>query len=147
MAFSFFDHTGDIGVRLSGRTPDDLFQSAADALTDTITDRARIESRRAIGFALESSAVDLLLVDFLAEILYRFEVDRFLVARSDVHLDRPRTAPDNPSAAWRLHATLHGEGFDAARHPIKVLVKAVTYHALEVASDAAGWHATLVFDI
>jgi len=151
LSFSFFDHTGDIGVRLSGRTLDDLFESAAAAFVDSITDPARIKPRRAIRVELESSALDLLLVDFLSEILYRFEVKQFLVAAVQVHIvgrDLGRERQGTPPAkAWRLHATLSGEPFDRERHGIKVLIKAVTYHALEVTEDADGWHATLVFDI
>ncbi len=151
MSFAFFDHTGDIGVRLDGRTLDDLFESAAAALTDSIVSRPSVEPRSTVEIDVESDALDLLLVDFLSEILYRFEVGQFLVARAHIQMrrsDAPGGGLSPPSAAaWRLHATLEGETFDAARHSIKVLVKAVTYHALEVTEEADGWHATVVFDI
>jgi len=42
---------------------------------------------------------------------------------------------------------MRGERFDAARHPLKVQVKAVTYHGLEVARDEGGWRARVIFDI
>lgn len=140
MTYSFFDHTGDIAVRLDAGTPGQLFESAAAAFTDAVTDPPTVRPHDTIQFDLESSSLDLLLVDFLTEILYRFEVDQFLCARSDVRLA-------STSTAWRLHSTLHGETFDERRHQIKVLIKAVTYHALEVGEDARGWHATVVFDI
>jgi SHS2 domain-containing protein len=155
LSFSFFDHTGDIGVRLSGRTLDELFESAAAAFVDSITDPARIEPRRPIWVELESAALDLLLVDFLNEILYRFEVQQFLVAAAQVQVERVGTSSEvrRPASdvesepTWRLHATLSGEPFDRERHGIKVLIKAVTYHALEVRQTDAGWEATVVFDI
>ncbi len=140
MPHSFFDHTGDIGVRVAATTLDDLFRDAAAAFTETVADPARIEPRRSISLTLESSALDLLLVDWLNEILYRFDVDRYLVATAEVHV---RTK----AAAFALHATLGGEQFDPARHAVKVLIKGVTYHALEVRQDADLWHATVVFDI
>ncbi len=155
MSFSFFDHTGDIGVRLSGRTLDELFESAAAAFVDSITDPARVEPRRSIGVDLRAAALDLLLVDFLGEILYRFEVEQFVVAAAQVQVERvgtlsevrPPASDVEPEPTWRVHATLTGEPFDRERHGIKVLIKAVTYHALEVTEDAGGWHATVVFDI
>ena len=159
MSFTFFDHTGDIGVRLAGRTLDDLFESAAAAFTETITDPARVEPRRQVPVTLEPAPPDLLLVDWLSEILYRFEVEQFLVARVEVHVDGPKLganrsdavpandAPAASSAVLSLQAVLSGETFEASRHAIKVLVKAITYHALEVRHDADGWHATLVFDV
>jgi SHS2 domain-containing protein len=151
MSFTFFDHTGDVGVRLAGRTLDELFESAAGAFTETITNPAPIEPRRLLSVTLESPALDLLLVDWLSELLYRFELEQFLASAASVHVEQSAgAAPARgaaPSADWRLHAALRGEPFDAGRHAIKVLVKAITYHALEVVEDASGWHATVVFDI
>ncbi len=146
MSFFFFDHTGDIGVRVTGRTLDQLFEAAAGAFTEALTDSVRVEPRRQVSLALEAPALDLLLVDWLNEILYRFEVEQFLVAAVRVHVDRCDPG-SRSNAAAALHATLTGEAFDPRRHAIKVLIKAVTYHALEVREDDEGWHATVVFDI
>ena len=151
MAFTFFDHTGDIGVHLTGRTLDDLFCSAAHAFTESVSELRRVEPRRAIALSLESTGLDLLLVDFLNEMLYHFETEQFLVAAVNVSvrahsrdLGRERSYA-LPAAA--LQAVLHGEPFDGQRHGMKVLIKAVTYHALEVREEADGWHATVVFDV
>ena len=165
VSFALFGHSGDIGVRLAGRTLDDLFREAAAAFTEAITDPARIEPRRSVSLTLESPAPDLLLVDWLSEVLYRFEVEQFLVADARVFLERvgsssevrcpesdvegpdPDRRRSNAPPVWRLQATLSGEPFDRERHAIKVLIKAVTYHTLEVREEADGWHATVVFDI
>ncbi len=147
MSFAFFDHTGDIGVRLSGRTLDEIFQSAAAAFTETITESACVEPRQTVPLTVESSAADLLLVDWLNEILYRFEVDEFLVGAAEVKVAGPNLGEGRSSAAFALHATLLGETLDPARHRIKVLVKAITYHALDVHEDRDGWHATVIVDI
>ncbi len=151
MSFSFFDHTGDIGVRVRARTLDELFRDAAAAFTDAITDPARIEPRRSVSLTLESPAADLLLVDWLNEILYRFDAEQFLVGAVEVHIDRPDVGGGGSNAAaaaaFALHATLSGEPFDPQRHGVKVLIKAITYHALEVREGRDGWHAMVVFDI
>ncbi len=153
MSFSFFDHTGDVGVRLTGRTLDDLFAAGAAAFTETVAGSARVEPRRNIPLTLRSSAADLLLVDWLNEILYRFEVEQFLVGAAEVHVSGPDLGRGYSSAASAkgtalvLRATCRGETFDPARHLIKVLVKAITYHALDVHEDRDGWHATVIFDI
>ncbi len=150
LPFSYFDHTGDIGVRLSGRTLDALFRDAAVSFTESVAESARVQPRESIPVALEAPGVDLLLVDWLSEILYHFDVRQVLVADADVHITEfsgPELKPGAHPSVWRLQATLRGEVFDPARHPIKVLIKAVTYHALEVREDEHGWHATVVFDI
>jgi SHS2 domain-containing protein len=89
--------------------------------------------------SLENVDLDLLLVDWLSELLFRFETTRFLVARTTVELVR--------AEVYRLGARIEGEPLDPARHPVKVLLKAVTYHGLAVTQDATGWRARLIFDI
>jgi len=135
----FFDHTGDIGVRIRAANPAGLFEAGAVAMTDVITS-ATVEPRQTDEIALCASALDLLLVDWLSELLYRFETRAFLVARAHVALAFV-------DEAHHLRARIEGEPFDAGRHAIKVLVKAVTYHALEITQDADGWTATVIFDI
>jgi SHS2 domain-containing protein len=50
--------------------------------------------------------------------------------------------------ALRLAATARGETYDPERHPIKVLIKGITYHGLEVVEGADGrWRARVIFDI
>jgi SHS2 domain-containing protein len=51
--------------------------------------------------------------------------------------------------AFRLRGQAWGEPRDDARHPVKVLLKAVTYHGLEVGpvADSGDWRARIVFDI
>jgi len=135
----FFDHTGDIGVRIRAADPAGLFEAAAAAMTDAMTS-ATVEPRHTDEIALEASCLDLLLVDWLSELLYRFETRAFLLARAHVDLE--------VTAGWHhLRARIEGEPFEADRHTLKVLVKGVTYHALEVRQDADGWTATVIFDI
>ena len=135
----FFDHTGDIGVRIRAANLAGLFEAAAVAMTDVMTS-ATVEPRQTDEIVLRASALDLLLVDWLSELLYRFEVDAFLVGRAHVDLAFV-------DEAHQLRARIEGEPFDAGRHAIKVLVKAVTYHALDITQDADGWTATVIFDI
>jgi SHS2 domain-containing protein len=140
MAYSFFDHTGDIGVRLTGRTPALLFASAAEAFTDSITAIQGVEPRRPEEVDLAAPELDLLLVDFLSELLYRFDTRAWLTREAELVV---REA----DGGWMLEGTLRGEKLDPDRHGVKVLIKAVTYHGLEVVQRDAEWSANLVFDI
>jgi SHS2 domain-containing protein len=108
-------------------------------MTDAMTTAAAVEPRVSADISLEAPELDLLLVDWLSELLFRFETTGFLVGRAVVEL----VAAD----VFRLGARVEGEPFDAARHPVKVLLKAVTYHGLEITEDAGRWTATVIFDI
>ena len=140
MAVEAFDHTGDIGVRISAATREELFAEAAAALTDSITDVATVEERETLQLTLTSPEMELLLLDWLSELLFRFDAQGWLTRRAEVSID----ARGTPLA---LDARLHGEPLDARRHGVKVLVKAVTYHALRVEQVGDLWEATVVFDI
>lgn len=140
MGYQFFDHTGDIGVSLSGRTVDELFASAAAAFTESITPLEAIEPRRPEELDVAAPELDLLLVDFLSELLYRFDTRGWLTRTAQVEVREQ-------DGGWELQGTLLGEKHDPARHPIRILIKAVTYHQLQVAQRDGMWTANLVFDI
>ena len=44
-------------------------------------------------------------------------------------------------------ANLSGETYDATRHEIKIEVKAVTYHQLQIARETDHWTARVILDI
>ena len=82
----------------------------------------------------------MLLVDFLSELLYRFDTRNWLTREARVEVREQ-------DGGWELRGTLLGERHDPLRHPVKVLIKGVTYHGLAVVHAGAAWTANVVFDI
>ncbi len=140
MPFEFFDHTGDIGVRVRGASLDELFAEAAAALTATLVDPATVDRRVREWATLEATSLDLLLVDWLNDLVFRFDVDGLLVARTEPHVVRE-------GGGFKLEAALEGEPFDPARHRVRVLVKGATYHHLAIAQTPEGFETSVVFDV
>ena len=140
MGYSFIDHTADVAADLTGGTAAELFASAAQALTDTITDLAAVHPVVTQSVTLAAASLEDLLVDWLNELLYHFEVRNLLVSGADVTL---REDTDR----WYLDGQVTGEPFDPARHPSRVLVKSATYHGLNVVHEHGTWKARIVFDI
>lgn len=116
-----------------------LFDLAARALMLTLTG-SHVDRPQADTIELHAPSLDLLLVDWLSELLYRFDARSLLVAATRVTLE------PHPEG-HQLRALVEGEAFDPERHAINVLVKAVTYHGLEVRPADEGWQATVIFDI
>ena len=139
MSFSFFDHTGDVGVHLDAPSLEALFSSAADALLETLSDPSTVRPTESVIVSLRAAELDLLLVDWLSELLYRFDAHGVLTSRTSVTLSQ--------EDGWHLSADAQGERFDPERHAIKVLVKGITYHSLRVQRSGDGWTATVIFDI
>jgi SHS2 domain-containing protein len=140
MGYTFIDHTADVAADLTGRTLNELFASAAQALTDTLTELDRVRPVVTQSVTLEAGSVETLLVDWLNELVYRFEVQNMLFSDATVTVDSGQDR-------WALGATVAGELFDPARHPSRVLVKGATYHGLEIKEEAGEWRARVVLDI
>lgn len=135
--FELFDHTADLGIRVRSPTLPDLFQESALALTHCLIESpVHVREQATAQISLKSADTELLLFDWLSELLYRFETKGFLLARSEVQL-----------TASSLQATLHGESIDARRHRHAHEVKAITYHGLRVESSDGGWLAEVIVDI
>jgi SHS2 domain-containing protein len=145
------EHTADVGIEVDAPSRESLFAEAAVALCDTLTrrDRVRVSLEREV--ALEATDGELLLVDFLNEILFLFDVEGLLFGEAEVRID------DQGGSRVALCAVLRGERYDTERHPLRSLVKAVTYHGLEIRREAADdrgrpgdgarWRARVLFDL
>ena len=138
-SFEFVEHTADLAARLRAPTAAGLFEAGAAALTEALTDPARVRPAQSRVIELAAPELDLLLVDWLHELLFLFETEHLLVADCRVELDTGK--------APAVRATVRGERHDASRHPLKLLIKAVTYHGLRITHDASGYEATVILDI
>ena len=143
MAYELLEHTADLGVVVTAPTLEGLYAEALRALTDCITEVAAVAPREGRRIGLAAADRELLLVDWLGEALYLFETEGLVFSAAEVELQGGR----EDGAAARLEARLHGESFDSRRHPLKVQIKAVTYHGLEVRETEEGWRARVIFDI
>ena len=135
--FEIFDHTADLGIRVRADDLSGLFEEAGRALFSVLlTNLDAVRPQERIELELETPDRADLLHDWLAELLYRFDAERFVAARFDVEI-----------GGTGLKAVVHGEPIDPARHELDAEVKAVTYHGLKVEPDAAGWLAEVILDI
>ena len=140
MGYAFIDHTADVAADLTGRSVDELFLFAAQALTDTITDIRTVQPVVTQSVTLEAHSPEDLLVDWLNELLYRFEVQNVLFSDGAVTVREV-------GERWHLAARITGEPFEPTRHPSRVQVKSATYHGLNVTHTSGTWNARIVFDV
>ena len=77
--FETFDHSADLGLRVTAGDLEELFAEAARGLTSLVVDDLEtLRLDRATEFRSEGDDLDLLLVDLLGELLFRFETTGFL---------------------------------------------------------------------
>lgn len=133
----FFEHTADLGLRVRAGDVDALFADAAAALFSAIVeDSSTVRPLQRIDVRIVGDDRELLLFDWLKELLYRFDAEHLLFSRFEVHV-----AGDGlKGAAW-------GEVLDRGRHELAHEVKAITYHGLLVERTEDGWLAEIIVDI
>jgi SHS2 domain-containing protein len=137
--YKFFDHTADIGVEVTGRTRKDLFVNAAEALFDVMIENKTGEksAKRQKKITVEGADVADLLINFLREILYLFNGEKFITVRCEIIQFSNK----------ELQARLKGGSFNSKKHLIKTEIKAVTYSGVTVEKVKFGWRARVIFDV
>jgi SHS2 domain-containing protein len=155
MPFEYLDHTADVAVRV--RAPDfaGLLREATLALRDIILDPSSspssptVPASESFRVSLEAEDREALLVDYLNEIVFRFDTSRFLPANLEVAFASPedRGKVGSPRKPARLDGRLLGETFDPSRHVLRTEVKAATFHGIEVREGPAGLEVDVVFDL
>ena len=140
MTYRLIEHTADTGLEVEAESLDELFVEALRGMTDCITELEQVapKTRRRIG--VRAADLGQLLVEWLSEVVYVFEVEDLLSSQAEVEIQESE-------AGFELEATVAGEPFDPDRHPVKIAIKAVTYHQLAVEQTANGWRARVIFDI
>ena len=143
MPYRFLDHTADVAVEVRAETLDGLFVEALRAFTDTVTEVDGVGVGKAVRVEVEAGDLEGLLVEWLGELVYLFDVDRVLFREGVVEVR------EVGEGGWRLVGEVRGEVWEEGRHVEKVHVKAVTWHGLEVreVEGGAGWLGRVVFDI
>lgn len=140
MAYRLLDHTADIGIEISAASPGELFSEALRAFTDCITPVEGVEPRVRRPVEVEAASLDELLVEWLGEAVAGFEIEGLLFGSARLEVGKTQDG-------YRLNGEAAGEPYDPQRHPLRVLVKAVTYHGLRVDQLATGWRAVVILDI
>ena len=143
MPYKFLEEiaTADIAFEATGRDLSELFTDAADATTNVMVDNLdAIEPRETRRIELSNDKIDMLLFDFLQELIYLKDAERLLLRVRDAQIDKKE-------GKYFLKAEAAGETLDAARHHQRADVKAVTLHNFSVEKENGGWKATVLLDI
>jgi len=135
--FEQIEHGADLGIRVFAPTLPELFRQAALGMYALMVDLETVRPSDHVDITLTGDELDLLLVDFLNELLYHTDAHGMLFCDCDVTL-----------ASAGLQARCRGERYDPERHTIEEGIKAATYHMLAITERAAGgYEATIIFDV
>ena len=134
--FEILNHTADVGIIAYGADMSQAFANAARGLFSLITELDDVEEVTSRDMELTASDEESLLVDWLNELVYKFDTEGIIFKRFDI----------SQLNNTHLKARGYGEKIDSSKHKLKREVKAATYHMLEVVKND-GWRVQVLFDI
>jgi len=132
-----FEHEADIGVRGYGISLAEAFNQAALALSNVITELDEIEPATCLTIECEAPDYDVLLVDWLNELVYQMAIRRMLFSTFNVEISE-----------YHLKATICGEAVDQQKHQPAVEIKGATFTELKVYQNTNDeWVAQCIVDV
>lgn len=135
--YQTFEHTADLGLRVTAGDLNLLFAEAGRGLFSIIVENLdAVRPAQLRGFKIPGTNREYLLFDWLNELLFISAGERMLLVEFDVQVSESG-----------LTATARGEPIDLARHHLAREVKAITYHQLKVEQRPGGWIAEVLVDI
>ncbi len=143
MKYKIFDGiaTADIAYLVYGKKIESLFSNAAEALTQTMVDIAKVKPLQSLKIEAQDSKLENLLLDFLNEILFCKDSKRMVFSRFCIKISKLE------AKGYRLNANLQGEEIDPLKHKLKCDVKAVTRHKFYLRKEKKEYSARIVLDI
>lgn len=143
MGFQILDEVtrADYAFQITGKDLNELFISGVEALLSVmITDISNVLPTVKRKVHLTNSKIDLLLYDFLQEMIFYKDSESLLLIPRSVNIKQKKEK-------YVLECDLAGEKIDRKKHKIVVDVKAVTMHKLNVVEIKNGWSAEFVLDV
>jgi len=133
--FEILEHTADVGIIAYGSNIKEAFVSAAKGMSSLIAEPGDVKEVEHRDIELTAADRESLLVAWLNELIYLFDVENILFKRFDI----------TRLSETHLKAKAYGEKVDISRHAIKTGIKAATYHMLNIEKD--GSSIRVLFDI
>ena len=130
------DISGDVGLRIWGKSLDELFKNASTGMFNLVTDTEKIKETEQKEVSLEADNHANLLVQWLNELVFLYDTYGLIgkVFRISIQGNM-------------LKATISGGIFDPETNESGLLIKAATYHGLSIKKVDSHWEATVIFDI
>ena len=135
--FELLEHTADVGVIATGDSLVEALAWAARGMFSVIVEPDTVALVSCLEVSVSSPDQEALAVDWLNELLYRYEAEGFLPGEFRVSVDETGNS---------LEAQCLGEPFDPERHHILTSVKAATYHELMVTHNHQ-WQIRVILDV
>jgi SHS2 domain-containing protein len=128
--YEWAEHTAELELRIEASSPREVFAEALAAFAELVDGGAGEPSERRVWLTASDRAA--LLAQWLEELVFLAETEDFVPERAD------------PLDVGSKELRAHVHGHNGSPRP---LVKAVTYHGLELRRQKGAWRARVVLDV
>jgi SHS2 domain-containing protein len=139
--YAFLDDVAvaDCALEVEGRDLNDLFETVARAVAEIMVDPTTIRTTMQREIALSAPSLDLLLFDWITELIFLKDSEQLILTRVSVDV--------SGEVACRLLARAEGGRIDRERTALRADAKAPTFYRFGVERAVSGWRARVVIDI
>ena len=137
MPYKFLEHTADVKFRVESPTIEEMFNSAANALNETIRGEIKILEQEERTFEVKGKDLEELLYNFLEEFLYLLDAEDFLISKIK------NTQVDLENKKIKCITV----GDKAKNYKFTNDVKAITYNEMFVKEERGKFICRVVLDV
>ena len=139
--YEFLEHVSDAYVAAYGKTLEEAFQNAAEAMFQTMIETRTVALTLEETVTAEGRDREALLYNWLETLLLKFDMEGKVYRKFEIEKIEKR------NGEFALKATIRGEPYNADKHKPKVEVKAVTYHQMEIKEEKRGYELKFILDL
>jgi len=137
--FKFVDiTTADVAFDAYGKTLSEIFSNSALAMFEVMVDTSQIAQNEKREIKANGQDMESLMFNWLNELLVYVDSENLAFSRFDIEVDEKNL---------RLAAECYGEPIDPKMHETRTVVKAATYHKMEIKNENGIWRARVIIDI
>jgi len=139
--YEFLEHVSDAYIAAYGKTLEEAFQNAAEAMFQTMIETRTVAVTLEETVAAEGHDREELLYNWLETLLLKFDTEGKVYREFEIEKIEQR------NSKFVLKAKIRGEPYKADKHKPKVEVKAVTYHQMEIKEQNRGYMLKFILDL
>ena len=141
MTYEYLENIATADAAFEVKSPDlnSIFSESAQAMFGIMVDLSAVKPESLKVIKLKADKADQLMFDWLSELIYIKDKDKFLFSRFEVDIKKNKECV--------LNAKIWGEPIDLKKHQPKADVKAITLYQFVIEQRQDGWYAKVVVDI
>jgi len=139
--YNFIDHTADIAVEVKSNTIEELFIASAYAWQESVIEKNEIKISDKREINVNELSYEELLVRFLDELNFLLLTKKWIMGK----LNQIEIKKKNEM--YNLTAVMSGDSISLKRYRLKVEIKAITFHQMEIKNINNEYTTRIVFDI